>query len=345
MKRTTFIYVTLFLLPTFGRVGVGFCQDIHFSQFDASPLSLNPALTGVMELSYRFAGNYRNQWSSVAHPYSTTSFAYDMNLLRREEKKTYFGFGGSFYNDMAGKSKLGTNQLNVAFSSIVTLDENNTLSAGLMGGYGMRSITFTDLAWDSQYNGEYYDPARPTGEVNYSARKNYFDISAGTAWSYTKQKGFKSNMGVAYFHANRPNRSFHESREDNIEAKLVAHGSAEFKLRTLDQFPDRYIVPKLLYMRQGTQQLLYMGTFLKFVIQTASKYTNWRNEMSFDIGGFYRHNDAFIFATNFDYGTLKFGMSYDVNISKLRTASTYQGGIEFSLIFTNLFRNSLIKVR
>ena len=40
-------------------------QDIHFSQFYMSPLTLNPALTGVMNCNTRFVGNYRNQWSPV----------------------------------------------------------------------------------------------------------------------------------------------------------------------------------------------------------------------------------------------------------------------------------------
>ena len=35
-------------------------QDPNFSQFFASPLTLNPALTGKFDGLYRIAGNYRN---------------------------------------------------------------------------------------------------------------------------------------------------------------------------------------------------------------------------------------------------------------------------------------------
>jgi len=37
-----------------------FAQDANFSQFFASPLTLNPALTGKFDGLYRVVGNYRN---------------------------------------------------------------------------------------------------------------------------------------------------------------------------------------------------------------------------------------------------------------------------------------------
>ncbi|MES1226414.1 MAG: type IX secretion system membrane protein PorP/SprF, partial [Bacteroidota bacterium] len=40
-------------------------QDPNFSQFFASPLTLNPALTGKFDGVYRVAGNYRNQWPTI----------------------------------------------------------------------------------------------------------------------------------------------------------------------------------------------------------------------------------------------------------------------------------------
>ena len=39
-------------------------QDPHFSQFFASPLTLNPAFTGKFDGSWRLAANHRDQWHS-----------------------------------------------------------------------------------------------------------------------------------------------------------------------------------------------------------------------------------------------------------------------------------------
>ena len=57
-----------------------FAQDIHFSQFNNSPLNLNPAQTGLFNGDWRFVGNLRNQWSSVPVPYRTFSLSTDTTL-------------------------------------------------------------------------------------------------------------------------------------------------------------------------------------------------------------------------------------------------------------------------
>ena len=51
-------------------------QDFHFSQFYASPLNLNPALTGSTELS-RFGVNYRKQWPGLSYDFNAYSAYFD----------------------------------------------------------------------------------------------------------------------------------------------------------------------------------------------------------------------------------------------------------------------------
>ena len=62
-------------------------QDIHFSQFYASPLTLNPALSGFHDGTFRVAGIYRNQWRSVTTPFQTYGASFDMRLLQKKLKK------------------------------------------------------------------------------------------------------------------------------------------------------------------------------------------------------------------------------------------------------------------
>src|SRR5210317_930461 len=60
----------------------GHAQDPVYSQFYASALDLNPALTGVFNGQYRVSLNYRDQWSSVLNsvPFQTTSAATDFRI-------------------------------------------------------------------------------------------------------------------------------------------------------------------------------------------------------------------------------------------------------------------------
>ncbi|MEK7225921.1 MAG: type IX secretion system membrane protein PorP/SprF, partial [Bacteroidota bacterium] len=52
-------------------------QDPNFSQFFASPLTLNPALTGKFDGLFRVAGNYRNQWPTIPNAYQTKTVSVD----------------------------------------------------------------------------------------------------------------------------------------------------------------------------------------------------------------------------------------------------------------------------
>src|SRR5258708_32603958 len=56
-------------------------QDPAFSQFFASPLTLNPALTGKFNGIIRVAGNYRNQWPQINNAFVTSTISVDGNIL------------------------------------------------------------------------------------------------------------------------------------------------------------------------------------------------------------------------------------------------------------------------
>ena len=73
MKFSSLVNIT-FIIALFK---FGISQDIHFSQYNLSPLNLNPSLTGAFQGDLRFIGNHRNQWSSVSNPYATFGFSFE----------------------------------------------------------------------------------------------------------------------------------------------------------------------------------------------------------------------------------------------------------------------------
>src|SRR5271155_4959484 len=107
IKRFT-LFKTLFtFLATFLTLSV-FAQDIHYSQFYASPLTLNPALTGVNDCRYRLSIMYRNQWSSIPAPYVTPSISFDINSLAPKLMKNagVLSAGLLIYDDKSGDGHL-----------------------------------------------------------------------------------------------------------------------------------------------------------------------------------------------------------------------------------------------
>ena len=86
-------------------------QDPHFSQFYASPLLLNPALTGAFPGNLRVSGSYREQWPSIMYPFKTGSFSIDANILHdkiAEGDILGIGLTGIFDNTNNGGLKSNT---------------------------------------------------------------------------------------------------------------------------------------------------------------------------------------------------------------------------------------------
>ncbi len=96
-------------------------QDIHFSQYYAAPLTLNPAATGDFDGLFRFTGIYRNQWLGVSNVkpfFSTPSVGVDFALLDDKFEGTKIegsklGVGLHFTNDQQNESTFSTNQIGI----------------------------------------------------------------------------------------------------------------------------------------------------------------------------------------------------------------------------------------
>jgi hypothetical protein len=88
-------------------------------------------------------------------------------------------------------------------------------------------------------------------------------------------------------------------------------------------------------MIQGGHHEITAGMMFKYLMQDASKYTGRKKPSAFALGGYYRFADAFVVATRYEFSNFSIGMSYDINMSDLKTASRSKGGFEVSLRFVN----------
>ncbi len=60
-------------------------------------------------------------------------------------------------------------------------------------------------------------------------------------------------------------------------------------------------------------------------------------DYAISFGGFLRLQDAFIPVIKLDYNPFSIAVSYDINISELKTASQGQGGMELSVMYAGFF--------
>ena len=79
-------------------------QDLHFTQFQFAPLTVNPALAGAYYGSYRIGGIYRDQFRSVAtNAFQTIDFHVDSPIMRGFRDQDWIGVGvGMDVLDKAG---------------------------------------------------------------------------------------------------------------------------------------------------------------------------------------------------------------------------------------------------
>src|SRR5688572_23758046 len=122
---------------------VSSAQDPNFSQFFASPLTMNPAMTGKFAGLYRIAGNYRNQWPTINQAYTTSTASVDAAILKDNIPEfDQFGVGFMGFTDRSGNNVLQYNYLSFSTAYHKALDENgdNQLGVGFQGTYSTKRL-------------------------------------------------------------------------------------------------------------------------------------------------------------------------------------------------------------
>jgi type IX secretion system PorP/SprF family membrane protein len=311
-------------------------QDVHFSQFYMTPLLQNPAQTGAQN-NIRAIMNYKNQWSSVADPYTTINFSYDMSLNKKKHVSGYSALGLNLYSDKAGNAGMGTFQGSLFYAYHVNLSEKSTLGGGVYGAFGQRSVNFTDLQWGSQYDGMAYNVGLPSGELGGSESFSYLDFGGGVHWKYSKNERYMTgndqvtfNAGIGVLHLNSPKYSFYDSGE-KLHMKEVIYANALIGVSNT----NFSVVPGFFFSKQGKANELFLGSLFRFQFKESSKITGFVKGSSISTGIYYRNRDAIVACLLYEFSQYSVGMSYDVNLSGLKTASSGKGGFEISLRFVS----------
>jgi type IX secretion system PorP/SprF family membrane protein len=335
MKRKA-LYLFFVMLSGIGTFGSAVAQDIHLSQFYMSPLTENPAMTGAL-YDMEAILNYKNQWMSVATPYTTMAFSYDLRLTKKKRQRGFWAGGLNVYQDKAGDAQLKILQANLNVAYHLHINAYNTIGAGLQGGFVQHSVGYGSLQWGNQYNGSTYDPGLGSGELVPATTRNFIDAAAGLVWTYNNTAGsinvtdnhdLKINAGLSVFHPQQSKYSYFNDGE-KLYMKYVFHGDARISIPN----STLAVVPGCMISRQGSAIELYAGSLLRYKIKQDSKYTGFAKGAAISIGGYYRAADAVALVLMFEYANYSLGMSYDLNTSKLRTASSMRGGFEVSLRF------------
>lgn len=299
-------------------------QDPHFSQFFASPLTLNPALTGKFDGTLRVTGNYRNQWPTINRAFTTTTVSVDFPILQNMiGVNDTWGIGLMGYSDQSANSALKFNYLTFSTAYHKGLDENGSqqIGAGFQATYSNMSLDPQKLTFEDQLTP--FGFTGTTSEVFTNTSGNYFDLNAGVLYSGSSSDRNHYYAGISMYHITRPKQSFTGSYFI-LNPRTTFHAGGYFPIG------DRLTMHTSgLFSTQAKANETVVGVALQIPVTDDDKPT------SFYAGSWVRLNDAIIPYVGLEFGSFRFGATYDINTSDLKTASQSRGGIEISLIYIN----------
>lgn len=312
-----------------------FAQDPQFSQFYAAPLYLNPALTGSSDRA-RVGVNYRNQWPTLTHSFTTTSAYIDyfskaaesgIGMIVTEHRESFLDYKSS--------------EVGLLYSYKLRITDDLVVRTGMQMSYFNKNLNFEELIFGSQIDIDNGQVIGPSGEIfDRGATVDFLSASAGTLL-YTSDTW----IGFSVHHINEPNQSFID-QESRLDRKYSLHAGYKLnfakgrRLRTVAyQFQERSATFAVNYKSQGGFRQLDVGAQLYFQplllgvwyrgipIQSVNKVS--KNESIIALFGLELNKD------------LSFGYSYDFTVSQL--AGVTGGAHEFSL--TLAFGNIVKRTR
>ena len=310
-------------------------QDIHFTQFTMSPLTLNPALTGDFEGTFRIGGLYRDQHNFVrgktpgGKGFRTPSFFVDVPIIMIR-KRDWLSAGVAVVQDKAGTGGLTNNASLLSASYHLSLDKNSSryLVAGFQWGNVSRKfkdaldLTFEDGILSNRPS---LDLTKVEGEGN-----NYSVVNIGLMYKAIMNKTTDMNIGGVASYITRPNGTVSTGGGGNIfkrPLKITFHGQLNRQMSDKTSIHPAFIFQN----SAGTNEiaLQVMGGYLLNLKED--------KKLKAKVGLGYRVGDAVQILLGGEYEDWQFGLAYDLNVSGLTPASNLRGGFELAI-------NKIIKI-
>jgi type IX secretion system PorP/SprF family membrane protein len=308
-------------------------QDVHFTQFNATPLLLNPAFTGAFDGPLRASAIYRDQWRSVLGQaaYRTIAVSADATIIPEISGDDFLAGGIQLYNDIAGDGNLSnfSGLLSLAYHKSLGLENDKTLTVGLQGGYTSKSIDLSRLYYGDQFkNGGFTGPSNT--QLNGSPVR-YATVNAGIAFSQRINDNVSYTLGVAGNNLNQPQESINKTKNSDVGLGMRMSAQAGAIIYTGERLSLR---PAVLYQTQSASTEIIVGNEFNYIVGNDPEVKALAPSVF--LGGWYRNSDAIMVTAGVQFQGFRVGVAYDYNTSSLNTVSNGKGGFEIALGFVGL---------
>ncbi len=298
-------------------------QDKNISAWYQSKVLYNPAAVATGTEDYSIFTNYRAQWLTVPDAGMRT------NTLNAEFKirdgvmgRNSFGVGIAAINDQTGDASFMTTSVSIPFNYTVALDRNNKFSVGLSPGFYQQSVNRGLQTWENQWNGIGFFTS-PTTELSLNSSYATIDLGTGIYYQHTSRNKSSFYAGYALNHLTRQKIAF-SFGGDKLYTNMVVQAGADIVTKRRDV----HVQPSVIYFRTGPTFNITAGASFEHTLKEGSEITNINKSNSLTYGVYYRHNDAIIATVGMKIKSIKFGLAFDANSSKLNQATSSIGALE-----------------
>jgi len=320
-------------------------QDIHFSNYQLAPLSLNPALAGAFKGTVRLSGIFRGQWWAVAGGtplkgagYHTMGASVDSPIIRGLRKQDWIGVGISYVQDIAGSNNFKTvgQTMNLAYHLSLDKKQTRVLTFGLQWGSNNYSIdmfgnpiirTTNGLAYDMASSAELTALFSNVMGDETAVTKGVSTLAVGTVLTTQMNKKSDLRMGVSMTHLLAPDRSLTTdpiiNDRDNIARKFQAFATIYQSIGKRSMF-----TPSLLVQRQDMSTEIQLQGIASYLFSPEKDL--WLN---YGLGLRPMSAADLILFLGADIKDIRVGMSYDINFSGLSPASRGNGAMELGVSY------------
>lgn len=343
MKKITVGIIASFILTGVQIKG----QDIHFSQWQQTPLLVNPANAGNFDGYFRGLLIYRNQWFTAGAPFQTYSASVDGNVGLKKNKAASLGLGAFLYGDQAGAAKWATYKGDFSANAMIQASKKVKLAGAVSAGVGQNTAKFDNLTWGNQYNGKEFNKDLPSYEVFTNPSFTWFDVGSGVNFEYDQTSEdfernayYKFKAGFAVFHLNQPRMKFSSLSKEILDRKYIFNTSLAYDIKNT---PVTF-TPLFVYMKQGKAREAFFGSDVRYRFKDETKITGARTENALHAGLYYRYGDAMVLNLAFEFKGMWIGFAYDHTLSSWRFSNRGFGAVELSIRWINM-RDGLFKQR
>ena len=300
-------------------------QEPNFSQFIVSPMSINPALTGSSDADWRTASNIRRQWIGSISPYSTQTISID-GKLKTLEGQSYFGLGGMVLAEKAMDGLYKSNFVNLNASYHQALDDNgNGISVALGVVNNSTRVDLGGLTFDQQLSSSGFNQTLPAAEMNLGNSTSFTSATAGLLYTYDTEFSFL-NLGISGYRFIKTKRSLMNDPTKKISPRYSAH--ADFGTAINETISANF---SALHLIQDGISVTSLGAIMG--IQHGASGFEEKKVKMFNLGLYYRVNDAITPYVGYVFNGFQFGLSYDVSASSSKSGSVNYKSVELSFMY------------